>query len=221
MSEGVYRLKPSATGIIRPELGAMITPSRALEPTRHRLTSTIQSEDFDKRLDAFVQHEYDNPPKDELVDWLARNQENPMSLPLFKCHKIVQAALIVGVLTPDPSEDIDGVVLLLGGVEEPLVVTLDWLEKHTPTDSTDGVVGGMLVIYEDGYQSWSPKDVFDAGYTSVEELEAKAAKAAKKAATVRGKNLVAKLDKLIDPMPPGQLKLALQEARRIAQVEGK
>ena len=41
-------------------------------------------------------------------------------------------------------------------------------EKHTCTknDCEEGIQG-YKVIYEDGYQSWSPKQVFEEAYTEV------------------------------------------------------
>lgn len=33
----------------------------------------------------------------------------------------------------------------------------------------DEIVGGYVVVYADGYISWSPADAFEGGYTLIEE----------------------------------------------------
>lgn len=72
------------------------------------------------------------------------------SLPKYKCHKVVRAAEIQGV-------SLTGLLHLknIGNVQ----MSLDWLDKHKP------IVGGYFVIYEDGYQSYSPKKAFEEGYS--------------------------------------------------------
>ncbi len=77
-------------------------------------------------------------------------------LPRYKCHKTVWAIEIQGVIH-DP-----GASVLLVPVEgsgfEPFAVSREYLEKHRPQPN------GYYVKYEDGYESWSPKEVFEAGY---------------------------------------------------------
>ena len=87
-----------------------------------------------------------------------------MKLPAYKSHKIVHAAKIASIGKST------------GGMTRPLVeftymdlelpngnkvshrVSNDYIAKHDPQ------VGGYLVIYEDGYESWSPGPQFEAGY---------------------------------------------------------
>lgn len=45
----------------------------------------------------------------------------------------------------------------------PFNVTQGYLEKHRPQP------GGYYVLYDDGYQSWSPAEAFENGYTSMYE----------------------------------------------------
>ncbi len=48
------------------------------------------------------------------------------------------------------------------------------IKGYAGTDIDDqGTRAGYLVIYPDGYQSWSPKEVFDAAYRkiTVDELD--------------------------------------------------
>lgn len=78
-------------------------------------------------------------------------------LPLYECHKRVRAAKIV---TSD--EEREHLTLFLeGGREWP--TTLEWCLKHVPQ------IGGYLVVYEDGYVSYSPAGPFEAGYLPIPE----------------------------------------------------
>lgn len=77
-----------------------------------------------------------------------------LGLPRWKCHKKVRAAKIVNVLNA-----LDGMLLALDGIAEPVRVSFTWMDKHEP------VVGGYYVVYEDGYTSFSPAKAFEDGYT--------------------------------------------------------
>lgn len=74
-----------------------------------------------------------------------------MRMPRYKCHKVVQAMKLRDVakclLVPEDPEH--------GTVQ----VTREYMDKHRPH------AGGYYVVYEDGYESFSPADVFEAGYT--------------------------------------------------------
>lgn len=74
----------------------------------------------------------------------------------YKCHKVVEAEIL--------SSFYDGVVLESG---EEVKMTSSQLNRIAAMarDSKDG--SGYLVKYEDGYLSWSPKDVFEAGYSKI------------------------------------------------------
>ncbi len=79
-------------------------------------------------------------------------------MPRYKCHKIVHALKLRdvtrhgdGSATLTPSED--GFL--------PVVVDEKFVIKHEP------LPGGYYVVYEDGYRSFSPGDVFEAGYTLI------------------------------------------------------
>lgn len=81
-----------------------------------------------------------------------------IQMPLYQSHKHVRAAKIVSV---DPAEgrmqiDIDGQV---GGV----AIGDDWMAKHEPQP------GGYLVMYDDGYMSYSPGQAFEKGNTRIDE----------------------------------------------------
>lgn len=80
-------------------------------------------------------------------------------LPLYTCHKNVRAVKI-GAISAGNSE---GRVLITP--EDPsyrtFATTIEYVNKHLPHD------GGYYVQYEDGYESFSPADVFEAGYTLI------------------------------------------------------
>lgn len=85
-------------------------------------------------------------------------------MPRYRCHKCVSAAKIFTVLT-----HIDGMLDLTMETPEGKVIkarmSADWNHKHAPDK------GGYLVMYDDGYMSYSPASAFNAGYTLLEEDE--------------------------------------------------
>jgi hypothetical protein len=79
-------------------------------------------------------------------------------MPRYQCHKIVWALQIKKIeLTEHGSATItpydDGYT--------PFHVDREYVTKHDPK------VDGYYVVYEDGYKSWSPKQVFESGYTRI------------------------------------------------------
>lgn len=81
-------------------------------------------------------------------------------MPRYKCHKVVRAAKIVGVISRN---DVGGWTLKLEGRRPAVTVTDAWYAKHAP------LVGGYYVVYKGGYESFSPADAFEEGYTLVGE----------------------------------------------------
>ncbi len=78
----------------------------------------------------------------------------------YKCHKVVQAAKIVTVGIYEPVKM--GYELRLGYGPH-VYVNQEYFDKHEPK------VGGYYVRYDTGYESWSPADAFEAGYTLIED----------------------------------------------------
>jgi hypothetical protein len=81
-----------------------------------------------------------------------------MLLPKYKCHKEVWALKIARVdihgdnsctITP---EDKHYVAFMLSS---------EYNKKHKPQ------AGGYYVVYDDGYQSWSPAKAFEDGYSLI------------------------------------------------------
>ncbi len=81
-------------------------------------------------------------------------------LPKYKCHKEVRALKIAAIYYPG----LDGSVVLSFAEPgyEPKPVDSDWVYKHAPK------VGGYLVVYDDGYLSFSPRAAFEEGYTRID-----------------------------------------------------
>lgn len=77
-----------------------------------------------------------------------------MELPRFKCHKVVQAFKIIQIDT-DPAQP---ATVLRGDGGISLKVPDDYLAKQQAR------VGGYWVKYDDGYESYSPAEAFEAGY---------------------------------------------------------
>ena len=80
----------------------------------------------------------------------------------YKCHKTVKAARIV---------DVYGNTLVLEKGEE-FLLTESQKTKFSAMAKEAGfdIEEGYVVQYENNYISWSPDDVFEKGYTEVNEL---------------------------------------------------
>ncbi len=85
-------------------------------------------------------------------------------MPKYRSHKEVWALKIKEVRddTP-PNQESDGSRTIIP-VEEgyaPFRVERDYVLKHSPE------AGGYYVVYQDGYQSWSPAEAFENGHTKI------------------------------------------------------
>lgn len=79
------------------------------------------------------------------------------SLPRYKCHKEVRASKILKIGAVQ-SEHWTTLTL----EHAPILVPESYMRKHEPS------VGGYYVLYEDGYESFSPVEAFEAGYTLIQ-----------------------------------------------------
>ena len=87
--------------------------------------------------------------------------ENSVQLPQWRSHKKVWGDKIVGDQTDLEGFPADGKCWLLAcGV---VVMVNDALKNR----GGDTPVGGYYVRYEDGYESWSPAQAFEEGYTRI------------------------------------------------------
>lgn len=84
----------------------------------------------------------------------------------YRSHKIVEAAPIVSVTLPTESDQADPTAMVKTAIEngEQQVCFL----RPSQTGAWPQV-GDYVVRYQpDGYTSWSPRAVFEAGYTEIE-----------------------------------------------------
>lgn len=86
-------------------------------------------------------------------------QHTAATLPRYKCHKEVQAFKIREIkFAPEQDGGSAHLVSMDGGF---FSVNAEYMKKHRPQ------IGGYFVLYQDGYQSFSPGDVFEDGYARV------------------------------------------------------
>jgi hypothetical protein len=88
-----------------------------------------------------------------------------MSLSSYKCHKVVQAGEIEGIVNyTDPDTlrtERKLIVTNSEGETDEIKISVDYVEKHKPR------AGGYYVLYADGYESFSPADPFLEGYVDL------------------------------------------------------
>ena len=86
---------------------------------------------------------------------------NVNELPQYKCHKVVRAGKISTVVT-----DLDKKLLefRVVGIKQPFGFPENMYRMRSVK------AGDYLVVYEDGYVSYSPADVFEAGYSKLPPL---------------------------------------------------
>ena len=80
----------------------------------------------------------------------------------YQSHKEVRASEVVGCRPPvDEVNPEEGALDLADG--HTVRLSKQWFQRHNPHR------GGYLVIYQDGYASFSPKEAFEEGYTRLEK----------------------------------------------------
>lgn len=92
-------------------------------------------------------------------------------MPRYQCHKKVRA-LKIGSIEHKPNPDQSGKTgsSSYGAIIHPddkkyaaFDVSAEYICKHRPMS------GGYYVVYEDGYESYSPAEVFESGYSKLWE----------------------------------------------------
>lgn len=82
-----------------------------------------------------------------------------IEMPKYKCHKEVWALKIEAIQEGESKNSV-----MMSFADEgyaPIYVDFDWYYRHKPE------AGGYLVVYEDGYRSFSPAEAFEGGYTKI------------------------------------------------------
>lgn len=91
-------------------------------------------------------------------------------LPRWACHKIVRAGRVLAATPAFVEVQAAGAFGFPSRVR--IAVTEEWWKRVPPLTSP---LGGYLVVYEDGFMSWSPAEAFEAGYDLCAEEPARPA----------------------------------------------
>ena len=87
--------------------------------------------------------------------------ENSLQMPKYKCHKEVHALKISDTVW-NPNGSVDLFFELTGF--EPINIETPESQRFKEAAGDDP---GYLVVYKDGYRSWSPTDAFEEGYSLI------------------------------------------------------
>lgn len=80
-------------------------------------------------------------------------------LPKYDCHKVVSAGVIKAIEVVDSLWKARAVMVSdASGADLEFICSASMFTRFEPKP------GDYLVVYEDGYQSFSPKKAFDEGY---------------------------------------------------------
>ena len=89
-------------------------------------------------------------------------------MPKYQSYKQVWALKIKSIvfdsdLAKDSNRETDGSAIITSEEEgySPFKVNNAYCHKHKPQ------VGGYYVMYDDGYESWSPAEAFEGGYIKI------------------------------------------------------
>lgn len=92
-----------------------------------------------------------------------------IEMPKYQSHKKVYALKIEKIvldadLAKSENRETDGSAMIgpSDGRYAPFKVSAEYVRKHNPQP------GGYFIVYDDGYQSWSPAEAFESGYTRIE-----------------------------------------------------
>ncbi len=105
---------------------------------------------------------------------MSDDQGTQQLLPQYQCHKKVRALKIKNIAwehgiawnagdagTPPMGDILVGNIIPTNPNYVSIPISAAYVEKHRPQR------GGYYVLYADGYKSYSPADVFEAGYTAL------------------------------------------------------
>lgn len=82
-------------------------------------------------------------------------------MPKYKCHKVVAAVKIKHVKIDEEGGCNGAMIVPTDDSLEDYPVSQEFFNKHKPK------AGGYYVVYEDGYESFSPAEPFEDGYTKL------------------------------------------------------
>lgn len=135
----------------------------------HRAYSRLS--DAASILDAFIARKTERPAQRKMNSKRKGNVMEPednvgREMPRYQCHKKVWALKIAGIVpmrgTPDQENDGSAMITPVEDGFGRFGVDYSYMSKHKPQ------VGGYYIVYEDGYESYSPAEAFEAGYTLID-----------------------------------------------------
>lgn len=83
-------------------------------------------------------------------------------MPRYKCHKEVCALKIAKIEEHGPSGSDGATITPAEPGYSPFDVPAAYIGRHVPQ------VGGYYVVYDDGYESFSPAKAFEEGYRPID-----------------------------------------------------
>ena len=85
------------------------------------------------------------------------------ALAMWQSHKVVHAGKIMSIISPGGIDTRKCVLQVQNadGTENEMKVDSDVFKRGIPN------TGDYLVVYDDGYTSWSPRQAFEGGYKRV------------------------------------------------------
>lgn len=89
-------------------------------------------------------------------------EQTAAQMPRYKCHKEVFALKIAKIWQHGRTPELDSAGATITPEDPgygPFEVDFEYWSKHKPQ------VGGYYVVYDDGYESFSPAKAFEEGYT--------------------------------------------------------
>jgi len=97
------------------------------------------------------------------------NDENQIEMPRYKSHKEVHALKLEAIHHGHNAEGESTLDFCTLEPEDkayaPIQVKSNWCTTKIVTDDVDDC--GYLVVYADGYTSWSPTKAFEEGYDRI------------------------------------------------------
>lgn len=87
----------------------------------------------------------------------------------WKSKKIVTAGKITGFRKTNFADATLTALLVAGHNDQTVIIKAsdEYIQKRLPNASLEEAVGGYYVLYEDGYESWSPAKAFEEGYDKI------------------------------------------------------
>jgi hypothetical protein len=88
-----------------------------------------------------------------------------MQLPLYQCHKRVQACKIARVHVSQGVDEDEFFLIPEKANLMPIEIDVHFFDRHKPKP------GGYYIVYANGHESYSPTEAFEPGYSLIPEVD--------------------------------------------------